>query len=370
MSRLSNAFLEENHSNLIIGRMLFVFTVGAFTGRIIAGTWNQHPKYPIRSSILISGVGILAYFSKDPMFWLAGQALQGFSLGLYGVSMFRFTATLIPPGQRMRGFALIGMADFLGFAFGPALSGVLFSVMGFNFSFLTFFLVIALALIASSFLPTWEPLSNEQQREVPKLALKGYFQFIPLHVALLICVLYHIFYSRYLPILYHTGTFAIESWFFTGYLLGGIGIRLGIIRRLETMADKKVFSIALALMGTTALLVTSFPFLGSNIGPGAIVTGAFYGLGFEALYIFCLSYIAANSSEKRRGKVIAFVFMGFDLSNLLAGLSFGPLANKLQANGLFILLLVFLPILILLPFWLKNTEENKAGNGLQFINQP
>lgn len=360
-SRMAEAHLSEGLANLVIARMLLTFTVGALAGRFFAGWWKHHPKVPLRFSMAVSGLGLCCYLSDSTWVWLIGQSLQGFSLGLYGVSMFRFTATLIPPGKRMRGFALIGMADFLGFAFGPVLSGLLYGWIGFAATFKAFLTIIIFAMFVSRYFPAWSPGELEAGNSKFSFNLKGLGAFAPLHLALLLCLLYHIFYSRYLPVLYHTPVMAIESWFFSGYIVGGLGIRMGFIGRLEKMSDRRVFAIALVFMMITAVLVAFFPMIDRGLGVAGLLTGVFYGVGFEALYIFCLTYIASNTNEQSRGRAIAFVFMGFDISNLVAGISFGPLANSLGPNGLFLGLLAFLPLVMMLPLFLKNTGIQQSG---------
>lgn len=356
MSRLAEAHLDAVTGNLVIARMVLMFTLGALLGRATAGAWQGPPKTCLMAASTLSGLGLLTYFSNSPFIWMAGHALQGLALGLYGVNMFKLTAMLIPPGQRMRGFAMIGLADFLGFSFGPVISGLIYGVVGFSLTFVIFLSIILGALCAGFALPNLVP-DNSPGPSPKKIDFGKYLHFLPLHLCMLICLLFHIFYSRYLPITYDTGVIAVESYFFSGYMLGGLGVRLGIVQWLETLTDRRIFFIAIGFMCTTAVLVGVFPFIDSGLGVAAIFTGVFYGVGFETLYIFCLTYIAANVSERERGRILAFVFMGFDLSNLVAGSSFGPLANKLTPVGLMWVLLIFVPVLLLLPLFLKPGRE-------------
>lgn len=356
MSRLAEAELDPVRSNLVIAHMLLAFTLGSLAGRALAGLWPRQPKYLIRGSIALSGLGLLHYFSHEPNVWLLGHILQGIAMGLYGISMFRLASTLIPAGERMRGFALIGMADFLGFAFGPVISGLLSGWGGFSLTFVVFLFIICGAFISSYLMPDWVSSPSQAGAKGMVVKLGRLRQFLPLHLGLLICLFFHIFYSRYLPIIYDTGAIAIESWFFSGYILGGIGIRLGLIRKLEAMPDRRVFALSIGFISLTAILVGFFPTIGAGLGLAAMFTGVFYGLGFEALYIFCLTYIANNSPEHLRGRSIAFVFMGFDLANLIAGLTFGPLANQLTPKGLGLVLLVLIPFLLSLPLFLSNVS--------------
>lgn len=360
MSRLAEAELGASASNSLIARMLLVFTLGALAGRALAGSWSVRPKIPLNMAVFVTGLGVVCYFHPSPGFWLVGQALQGFALGLYAVSMFRLTATLIPAGQRMRGFALIGIADFLGFAFGPVISGLFYGWYEFRGTFILFLLIAGFAFIATQFLPSWKEDAAQKDAEKKPLKRKLYKQFLPLHLCLLLCLLFHIFYSRYLPIMYHTGEIAIESWFFFGYILGGISIRLGIIQKLEKLSDRRVFFLSIVFMCITAVLVGFFPMIDDSLNYAAVFTGVFYGLGFEALYIFCLTYIASNAPEASRGGVLAFVFMGFDVSNLFAGLTFGPLANYLSPQGLLLALFGVIPILLVLPIFLRQRNSSQG----------
>jgi len=361
MSRLAEANLEAATGNLIIGRMVLMFTLGALLGRAAAGAWQGAPKTCLLASIVLSGSGLLTYFSTVPMAWLVGHVMQGLALGLYGVNMFKLTAMLIPANQRMRGFAMIGLADFLGFAFGPVISGLIYGIAGFQPTFFIFLIIISGALCAGLALPNLTP-SETSPSSTKVIDLKQYLHFLPLHLCLMITLLFHIFYSRYLPITYETGAIAVESYFFSGYMLGGLGVRLGMIQWLETLSDRKVFGIAIGSMSVTAVLVGAFPFISSGLGIAAIFTGVFYGVGFEMLYIFCMAYIASNASERERGRIIAFVFMGFDLSNLIAGASFGPLANKLTPTGLMWALLLFIPVLMALPVFLKPKKAELSNS--------
>lgn len=361
MSRIAEARLHEDQANLIIARMILFFTVGSICGRYIAGRVDRQPRVSMSFACLVAALAFLLFHTGDPRLWLLGQILQGLSMGVYGVSVIALTSSLIPAQSRMRGFALVGLADFMGFAVGPILSGALGKHYSLTAVVWVFFALGLLATGMTFICPRKggsEGSSSKSDRKLPWQAIK---RLLPLQLTLLISLLFHVFYSRYLPILFETEILTVESLFFMGYIVGGIIFRLGFVRVMERMSLRKVFFLAILSMTLTACFVAVFPFLPQHLVSLSLLTGFLYGIGFEVLYIFCLVWTSANTTDQNRAKGVAFVFFGFDGSALFAGVAFGPLVEMLTPMGLFNWLLVLLVPYLLLPVFLREKEVNEEA---------
>ncbi len=356
LSRMVSASLPLERSQTFISQLVLVFAGGTICGRFLAGRWRGQPKVPLIAAVALSGLAFPFYFQDRPTIWILGQGLQGLALGVYGVSVVTLISARLPPARQMRGFAQIGMADFLGVASGPVVSGLVFARWGGEAALATFLGLMVLGLLTVCLIPAAEqkePLEERLERRPPK---GTYLRFFPLMLALWISILFHIYYSRYLPLLFQRGSIPVESLFFFGYVAGGILFRLGLVQWLERQADHHAFGLALLLMSLTSLLVTILPHADLGFAYWVVLTGTCYGLGFEMLYIFCLSWTAARSRAGYRGRVFAFVFFGFDAGNLCAGLSFGLLANRFSAHGLLKILLWLIPIYLCLPLLVKRNN--------------
>ena len=272
-------------------------------------------------------------------------------MGCYAISVMMLMSLVIPPHRRMRGFALVGMADFLGFSFGPVLSGLSVAKLGFSATLWLFVGLMVCAVISASKLPSHElnaEINREEGKQYP-------WRFLPLAMALCVGFLFHIYYGNYLPISVATHSFPVETLFFAGYMVGGIGYRLGFVGLMERLRGYHSFALTLLLMGLTSISVSLWPENHVLLDPIVFVTGLIYGLGLEALYIFSLSWVSQHADLKERAKAFVVVFSGIDVAAVFAGLSYGAAVSAWGIPGLLRTLLISNLLLLILPFMLART---------------
>lgn len=353
ISRLVEQQMPDQ-ANVLISRFVFFFTLGAISGRLIAGRFDFNPLKLTKIANAIALGAFSLYLSDHALIWYTAQSFQGLAMGMYGVSIFAINSSLIPADKRMTWFSIVAIADFLGFASGPVISGMVVQFFGIRAAIMVFLAMLVVGFINSFRFPAMgtddlDPnsvsgfvLSSKQLR----IASLGLFS------AMFVSLLYHVFYSRFLPITFETRWFAIESLFFGGYIFGGLAYRFGVVQAMNALSDRGRFWVALGLMAVTAIGVGLFPYMGSGLEMACVLVGMFYGLGFEALYIFAMAWVAANATGKDRSKMISLVFMGFDAASFAAGLSFGPIMAFSGTLGLFNLMLLLLPLYLCLPLLL------------------
>lgn len=360
MSRFAAAHTEDAVTHRLIATMILAFTAGSIMGRFMVVRFNGEPKWAMAAANLVGALAFLGYLSDHHAGWLLGQWGQGLAMGFYSVGAVNLTASLLPPDQQMRGFALVGVADFLGFSSGPVFAGLLVSGLGFPWAFGFFFVLMVVGCGVSCVAPLRHdrPADGDPKRE-RKVPAGMYRLFLPLTVALFISLLYHVFYARYLPLMVDTGRLPLETLFFAGYVVGGLAFRFGMVGILERLQDEVVFGLALLSMGIAAVAVAWIPGDASYLIAYVVVAGLLYGLGFELMYVFILSWVATHTRAGFRGKVYSFVFLGFDAAKVVAGLSFGALAAQLTPAGLMRGLLWLLPVYALMVWVLRRHPAPK-----------
>lgn len=367
ISRLVEGSFNDQ-ANMLISRFVFFFTIGALLGRLIAGRLNFSPVKLVKVSTLIATLSFGLYLLKNPLLWQFAQSFQGLAMGMYGVSIFAINSSLIPADKRMTWFSIVAIADFLGFASGPVISGMIVQFFSVQAAVWVFTLMLVVGFLNSFRFPEMGDDDNQETapESVPITSKQLKKAALGFHLAMFISLLYHVFYSRYLPITFETRWFAIESLFFGGYIFGGLAYRFGVVQAMNALGDRGRFWVSLGFMASTAIGVALFPYLGSGLEIFCVIVGVCYGLGFEALYIFSMAWVAANATGKERSKLISLVFMGFDAASLAAGLSFGPLMQYTGVMGLFYALLLLLPFYLMLPAMLPTKplkERHFTVNG-------
>jgi MFS family permease len=359
ISRLVEQEMPDS-ANQLISHFILYFTVGSLLGRFFAARMKVDPRLLVYISVGIAtlATGFFLVVSED--LWKAGQVLQGLAMGMYGVSIFAINSSLIPADKRMTWFSIVAIADFLGFACGPVISGVIVQVFSIQTAVIVFLVMLGIGFINCFRFPQMGTSDDEESTgSAGKITSKQLMKAaIGLHLALFLSLLYHVFYGRYMPITFETRFLAIESLFFGGYIFGGLAYRFGGVQVMQRMTDRGKFLLSLTFMTLTALGVALFPIMGQGLEVFCVFVGMLYGMGFEALYIFSMAWVASNANKHERPKLISLIFMGFDLSSLAAGVSFGPLMVYTGTMGLFYALLLLLPLYLMLP-WLLPTQPLK-----------
>ncbi len=348
LSRMAKAELDEAVAYHVIAHMVLVFTVAAMFGRWVAGRLKLEAKTFVFVATVLCMLALFALFGNHPYWWYLGRGLQGFALGCYAISVMMMVSQILPAGRRMRGFALIGMADFLGFAFGPVISGLIVEAYGFRAALSCFLVLMFIAVLTSRLLPNVSAVSIAEPEEATQKSLP--WHFLPLSAALFIGFAFHIYYGTFIPITVKTVNFPVETLFFAGYILGGLGFRLGFVKLLEKYEGAIAFAGTLFLMGFTSFMVSLWPPSHPWLDWMVVLTGVGYGLGFEALYIFSLSWVSHHTSLSNRARAFAVVFWGIDVAAVIAGLTFGGLVDGLGVLGLLQLLLWLNLAFVALPF--------------------
>lgn len=348
LSRMAEAEVGPEAAPEVIANMVLLFTLGAVVGRWMAGRFEFQPRTFVTIATSLCLAALLALFGPGPAWWYLARSVQGLALGCYAISVMMLMSETLPAHRRMRGFALIGMADFLGFAFGPVVSGLLVSSFGFGAALSVFVAFMILALLTGRSLPHL-PRNQDPEPQQPDDA-KWPLRFLPLSLALFVGFMLHLYYGAFLPITVETVRFPVETLFFAGYIAGGLGFRLGFVALLERYEGPWAFAATLLLMGATSLFVASWPETHAWLDGMVLVTGMVYGLGFEALYIFSLAWVSRHASPKSRAHAFTLVFWGIDVAAIVSGLSYGHLAHALGAKGLLHLLLYLNGLFVVLPW--------------------
>lgn len=363
LSRMIQARLGEQQTNQMVSWMILSGTVFSLLGRFVAGRSMASPKRFLRFGTTLSTLALLLFFLENPRWWLFGRALQGFALGSYAVAILTCTSLVLPRARQFKGFAMIGMADFLGFSFGPVLSGLLQERIGYHGTLLVFLVAVAATQWTSGRIRL-EPAPEEDDQAPPPPQLDFPLKaFIPLSLGVFFGLLYHIFFSNYLPIQVKTTQLPVETVFFAGYVVGGIAFRIRLIDLFTRFSGPLGYGVAILALAGTVAVMAYWPLHSAHIDLWVALSGLAYGMGLEALYIFTLAWVSAHTVTERRNRAYAMVFSGIDLSSLIGGLFFGVLTNLWGIQGLQRAMLSLLPLFLALPFWIAwNFKDPGTGS--------
>ncbi|MCB1051942.1 MAG: MFS transporter [Acidobacteria bacterium] len=350
LARLTHAILDPVATNQMIANMILAFTVCSLTGRFLVGRSQKAPKKSLLLGTSLGTLGFLVYFLPNPQWWLLGRAIQGFALGHYAISIITLTSMVLPSGRHFKGFALIGMADFLGFSSGPVVSGLLLHQIGGTGTLLVFGFCMALTNWTGSKIRTEKtPQDDETIQFVLKPPTFRKLAFIPLAVGIFFGLLFHIFYSNYLPIMIDETQWPVETVFFAGYVLGGFGFRIKISDWFEALPGPVAYGVAIVVLASLTVGIAFWPLESPYLDSIVFASGFGYGLALEAIYIFTLAWVSQHTSLDQRSRVYAMVFSGVDISSLVAGTCFGVLANSWGPFGLQKAMLFLLPVFLVMP---------------------
>ncbi len=363
---------------ILAGIYLFLFGAGSLPVGFIADKVNK--KKILR--IYLAGMSLFsftAYFSGNFYLFAASIVLMGFIGSIYhpvGLSMMSFTGT-----NKLRAFAIHGIAGTLGVAVSAAFAGILGFFFGYNFPYLVLGIVFLVLFVLSYILkiggePAKSYLESEQKKSKetgnggvgkgasPQFYFKGFLNdFFHLNLVIIFIVEFlngFVFQGvfSFLPayaglelknfLFFHDQAAAAGGFFVTAALIIGVIFQYNSTRVTQHYKPHRAFSVLVLISGVFLLisgLTHNFILLLSIL--------AFSAFNFSINPISNLM-ISKNAHQKYRATAYGiFFFAGFGVGSVAAPIG-GIIAQTLALHWIFVMFGVALLISFFISLAIKN----------------
>jgi len=334
---VENAGGNASTIGLFMGLTAFSAVISRPLIGFLIDRWGVKPVLIIGSiTMSLPSLGYWALMNDGlvPFVWLL-RIVHGFGFGAHFSAFFTLAAQTAPPSRRNEAIAMYGLSGLTANLIGPFLGEQVFEIYGTG----SFFLMVTLfGLIASAIIGFIKVNYKANGSSTKFPGLLDSFKLIFCKKYALVFAL-----SFLLAVAFSTPQFflaplagvrGIESFglYFTGYAIGGIGVRLVGRQWGDRFGVRRVMVPAYFLYALGLILIY-FSTKSLHLAFAGISCGIGHGIAFPAFNT--LGYNLASDSHK--GTVMSLLTGMWDVGSTVTAIFFGIIATSYSYDLLFIL---------------------------------
>ncbi|MFH0883746.1 MAG: MFS transporter [bacterium] len=313
-----------------VGAFMAAASLAAVTGRPLIGwmidRWGTKPVFLLGSlGMALPSLGYWGLLGQGlvPAVW-ALRLLHGFGYGAHFSAFFTSAAESAPKGRRNEAIAMYGFSGLMANLIGPMLGEQVFDLYGLGPFFL---MVTSFALVGATIVLMFKPFPRDSEVKPPAIgsALK-LLGARPLWLVFALAFLLSACYSTppaFLGPMAREREIARFGLYFTGYAVGGMGIRL-LGRKWGDRFGLRRVLIPSFLVYATAMFTLFLAHSTGVVVLAGLLAGIAHGLAFPAVNALAYGLAPVGSG----GSIIAMLTGMMDVSTMTTAYLFGVLAER------------------------------------------
>lgn len=333
-------------SHFQVGMVMSAFPIGVLAFRPAGGWLVSHHG---RKKTIVFGAAALTIFSglylvvDSLTSFFVVRFFHGFGISAFTTASIVLISDVVPSRNRGQMMGLMGVANYLGFGFGPYFSSIIYHRFGIDFIFLFATGTAALSLVISRFIlePPREAMSAMRREKIAEAVVRRWF-LVPT-VFILIAALIHGLIVIFLPLLLQERAIPLDSGqFFLFFALSVLVVRILAGKASDHFGRGIVLAIASLLVTVSLVLLWRV-----NSQTTLIAAAIFYGSGYGSQQPTLSVLIADTTNYANRSLLFSIYYATFDTGILLAGYLFGWIADWSSVSAIFLVAVVIYILAIL-----------------------
>lgn len=367
--KASGLFLTLSASETWMG-----FLVGALPGaavviRPFSGMWmeriGRRPIIVLSSVVQTLSCALYLLIDAPDGFAFGVRVVHGFASGALYSSLFTAVTDVLPVHKRTQGIALYGVSGIIPMALGGALgdalvpSGIGTTLADYHTLFLVALATSGTATLISIWIRETRVSRVVGEGAAPSFALIGDSRFVPIWAAGLGFSLSLGASYAFVEVLGRHGGLNLVGRFFSAYAISAVCLRIAFGWVPERFGLYRVLVPSMLAVSLHSLSLVIYP--GAL---GAIVAGAFAGIGHGFSFPILSSLTAQKSAPSETSTSLALFAATFDLGLMIAGPLAGVLVEHWNIHAMFACMAVPPVIGLLVMFRLGRppTPKDAAGH--------